>query len=129
MPMLEVLVATRVASDRKIKGNPPLACGSPPPCQGGRSKQSQFLEAQVELAAGPGVGRGVGDLRRRQAPRGPVGSAVAFRDAEAEEIRGEIANTTLADAAVAGNVAELDHRGLLERGHELELAKIVRQGH
>src|SRR3989442_9716001 len=110
--MLDALVAACVASDRKIK-----------------SKQSQFLEAQVELAAGPGVGRGVGDLRRRQVPRGPVGSAVAFRDAEAEEIRGEVANTTLADAAVTGNVAELDHRGLLEREHELELAKIVRQGH
>src|SRR5438876_3764927 len=92
-------------------------------------KQSQFLEAQVELAAGPGVGRGVGDLRLRQVPRGPVGSAVAFRDAEAEEVGGEVANTALADAAVAGNVAELDHRGLLEREHELELAKIVRQGH
>src|SRR5437667_7462445 len=110
--MLEVLVATCVASDRKIK-----------------SKQSQLLEAQVELAAGPGVGRGVGDLRRFQVPRGPVGSAVALRDAEAEEVGGEVANTTLADAAVTRNVAELDHRGLLEREHELELAKIVRQRH
>src|SRR6266480_605487 len=110
--MLDVLVATCAASDRKIK-----------------SKQSQFLEAQVELAAGPGVGRGVGDLRRRQVPRGPVGSAVTFRDAEAEEVGGEVANTTLADAAVAGDDADVDHRGLLERKHQLELAKIVRQGH
>src|SRR5882724_9047095 len=93
------------------------------------SKQSQLLEAQVELAAGPGVGRGVGDLRRLQVPRGPVGSAVAFRDAEAEEVGGEVANAALADAAVTGNVAELDHRGLLEREHELELAKIVRERH
>src|SRR5437899_9441392 len=93
------------------------------------SKQSQLLEAQEELAARPGVGRGVGDLRRRQAPRGPVGSAVALRDAEAEEVGGEVANATLADAAVAGNVAELDHRGFLEREHELELAKIVRERH
>src|SRR5256886_16729722 len=107
--MLDVLVATCAASDRKVK-------------------ELQLLEAQVELAAGPGVGRGVGDLRRRQAPRGPVGSAVALRDAEAEEVGGEVANATLADAAVAGNVAELDHRGFLEREHELELAKIVRQG-
>src|SRR2546430_16044183 len=84
------------------------------------SKQSQLLEAQVELAAGPGVGRGVGDLRRRQAPRGPVGSPVAFRDAEAEEIRGEVANTTLADAAVAGHGAELHHRGFLPRGNKRE---------
>src|SRR6266550_1766033 len=75
------------------------------PCQGGRSKQSQLLEAQEELAAGPGVGRGVGDLRRRQVPRGPVGSPVAFRDAKAEEVGGEVANTTLADAAVVGDVA------------------------
>src|SRR5437667_5258650 len=110
--MLEVLVATCVASDRKIK-----------------SKQSQLLEAQVELAAGPGVGRGVGDLRRFQVPRGPVGSAVALRDAEAEEVGGEVANTTLADAAVTRNVSELDHRGLLEREHQLKLAKIVRERH
>src|SRR5437016_9189169 len=108
--MLDVLVATCAASDRKVK-------------------ELQLLEAQVELAAGPGVGRGVGDLRRRQAPRGPVGSAVAFRDAEAEEVGGEVADTALADAAVAGNVAELDHGGLLEREHQLELSKIVRQGH
>src|SRR5256886_4320378 len=107
--MLDVLVATCAASDRKVK-------------------ELQLLEAQVELAAGPGVGRGVGDLRRRQAPRGPVGSAVALRDAEAEEVGGEVAHATLADAAVAGNVAELDHRGFLEREHELELAKVVRQG-
>src|SRR5437773_8255764 len=92
-------------------------------------KQSQLLEAQVELAARPGVGRGVGDLRLRQVPSRPVRSAVAVRDAEAEEVSGEVANTALADAAVAGNVAELDHRGLLERKHELELAKIVRERH
>src|SRR3989442_1088037 len=87
-----------------------------------RLKELQFLEAQVELAARPGVGRGVSDLRRRQAPRGPVGSAVAFRDAEAEEVGGEVANTALADAAVAGNVAELDHGGFLEWEHQLQLA-------
>src|SRR5437773_10867124 len=92
-------------------------------------KQSQLLEAQVELAARPGVGRGVGDLRLRQVPSRPVRSAVAVRDAEAEEVSGEVANTALADAAVAGNVAELDHRGLLEREHKLELAKIVRERH
>src|SRR5438445_12622441 len=108
--MLDVLVATCAASDRKVK-------------------ELQLLEAQVELAAGPGVGRRLGDLRRRQAPRGPVGSAVAFRDAEAQEIRGEVANTTLADAAVAGNVAKVEHGGRLDREHELELTKIVRQGH
>src|SRR5712691_9740080 len=110
--MLVAPVATCVASDRKIK-----------------SKQSQLLEAQVELAAGPGVGRGVGDLRRRQVPRGPVRSAVAFRDAEAEEVSGEVAHAALADAAVTRSVAEVDHGGWLEREHELELAKIVRQGH
>src|SRR5439155_15402044 len=122
-PMLEVLVATCVASDRKIKeGTPRSPAARRPPCQGGKSKQSQLLEAQVELAAGPGVGRGVGDLRRFQVPRGPVGSAAAFRDAEAEEVGGEVANTTLADAAVTRNVAELDHRGLLEREHQLKLA-------
>src|SRR5438093_2376692 len=92
-------------------------------------KELQFLEAQVELAAGPGVGRGVGDLRRRQAPSRPVCSPVALRDAEAHVVCGEVANTALADAAVAGNVAELDHGGLLEREHELELAQIVRERH
>src|SRR6267143_7108110 len=114
---------------QKLKETPRSPAARRPPCQGGKSKQSQLLEAKVELAASPGVGRGVGDLRRRQAPRGPVGSPVAFRDAEAEEVRGEVAHAALADAAVTGNVAEVDHGGLLEREHELELAKIVRQGH
>src|SRR6267143_2837963 len=113
---------------QKLKETPRSPAARRPPCQGGRSKQSQLLEAQVELAAGPGVGRGVGDLRRLQVPRGPVGGPVAFRDAEAEEVGGEVANTTLADAAVTGYVAEVDHRGLLETEHQLELAKIVRQG-
>src|SRR3989442_11493490 len=99
--MLDALVAACVASDRKIK-----------------SKQSQFLEAQVELAAGPGVGRGVGDLRRRQVPRGPVRSAVAFRDAEAEEVSGEVANTTLADTAVAGDAAGVEDAGRTRREPE-----------
>src|SRR6267143_7325369 len=107
--MLDALVATCVASDRKIKG------------AGQNLQQPQFLEAQVELAAGPGVGCGVGDLRRRQAPRGPVGGPVAFGDAEAEEIGGEVAHAALADAAVTSSVAEVDHGGLLEREHELEL--------
>src|SRR5437016_14297149 len=107
-----------------LRGPPRLAGRSPLPCQGGKSKQSQLLEAQEELAAGPGVGRGVGDLRRRQAPRGPVGSSVAFRDAKAEEIRGEVAHAALADAAATSSVAEVDHGGLFEREHELELAKI-----
>src|SRR5207245_613206 len=52
-----------------------------------------------------------------------------FRAAEAQESGGEVANTTLADAAVAGNVAKVEHGGRLEREHELELTKIVRQGH
>src|SRR5439155_12060842 len=54
---------------------------------------------------------------------------VAFRDAKAEEIRSEVAYAALADAAVTRNVAELDHRGLLEREHQLKLAKIVRERH
>src|SRR6266513_6151168 len=112
-----------------LRGTPRSPDARRPPLSGGQSKQSQLLEAQEKLAAGPGVGRGVGDLRRRQVPRGPVGSPVAFRDAKAEEIRGEVAHAALADAALARSDPEVDHGGLLEREHELELAKIVRQVH
>src|SRR5574338_176890 len=89
----------------------------------GKSNQAELAKAHVELAAGPCVGRGVGDLLRRELARGPVGGLGALRDAKAEKERGQVAQPRLLEAFAPRRLAEVDDRALAEREHLLQRAQ------
>src|SRR3989304_2951044 len=73
-----------------------------------RGQQPEALEAQVQLAAGPGIRGSVGDLRRGKARRGPVRCAAAFGNPESQEHPREIAHAGLAEAAAARDDTQVE---------------------
>src|SRR5205814_2120126 len=87
-----------------------------------------FFEVQVQLAAGPGIGRCIGDLRRIQALRGPVRSAVALGDPESQENRREVAQARLGQAMPGRHSARVGYAPRIERKHLPELAQVVGNG-
>lgn len=79
------------------------------------SHHLHFLEAKVQLATRPRIGRRIGDLRRRQATSCPVRGLRSLGYACAQEYRGEIAHACLLQAVAPGNLAEIQHGLLVER--------------
>src|SRR5439155_13854717 len=91
-------------------------------------KQSQARKAKVQLAAGPGVRCGVGDLRGGELRRGPVRGLGAFGDAESEEHAGEVAYSGLAEPRAARDEPEVEAVLLLEGEPCVQRAQVVRPG-
>src|SRR5215813_6807878 len=89
------------------------------------SDEIQLFEAEIQLAARPGIGRRVGDLLRRQARRSPVRRLRALGDSRTEKDPREIAHARLHQAVALRNLAEVDHRSFLEPDQLLQVAQVV----
>src|SRR6478735_2851736 len=74
-----------------------------------RSHELQFLEANVQLATCPRIGRRIRDLLWRQATRCPVRGLRTLGYAGTQEYRGEIPHARLLQAVASGNLAEVQH--------------------
>src|SRR5262245_58977993 len=79
-----------------------------------RGRREKLAEPQVELPARPGVGRGVGDLLRRELRALPVRGLGPLGDAKAEEQRRQVAHARLLEAVAPRHVAKVDHALLRE---------------
>ena len=88
-------------------------------------EDAEFLHAQIDFTADPGVRGGVDDLLLGQVLPSPVGALSAFGDANTEEVGGEVAQAVGGDPAVAGLLPEIEKPILFEGPQFFELPDVV----
>lgn len=88
-------------------------------------EHSGFFEAQVQLTATPRIGSCIGDLRRVQARRRPIGGAISFGDPESQKNSCQVAQSRLGVAMTARDPPGIDDAFLFKRKQQLQLAQVV----
>src|SRR6266850_838300 len=93
-----------------------------------RRQPAEAFEAQIQLAAGPCVCRGVAELFRREIRTRPIRRLRALRDPSTEKQPRQVAQAGLYYSVMFGDVAKIDNIHQREREQLLQLREITRQG-